>query len=137
MPPVQDAFLPLLLWQGLVDLTNRADTNQSSADRARAQTLAIDYAETFATFARARGFGAELVAGALHVRGYLASNAGRHADDEITVDRDGEVMARVREELRAPSGVDRVVEDVVGDVVEDTGFIGAEESDGEWHGRAG
>ena len=53
-------------------------------------------------------------------------NTGRHADDEIAVERNGEVMACVREELRAPSGVDRVVEDVVGDVVENSRFIVAE-----------
>ena len=43
-------------------------------------------------------------------------NAGCHADDEVAVERDGEVVARVGEELRAPARVDWIVEDVVGDV---------------------
>ena len=60
-------------------------------------------------------------------------HAGRHADDEIAVERDGEMMARVREELRTPSGVDRVIKDVLGDVVEDSRFIVAEDPNRDRH----
>ncbi len=41
------------------------------------------------------------------------------SDNEITVERDNEVMALVGEEFTCPPSVDRAVEDVRRDVVED------------------
>lgn len=76
----QPEFLPLALWQGLVELVQHADAQQPAGGRAAARARAIDYADAFAALARLRGFAPEFAAGALHVHGYLASNAGRHAD---------------------------------------------------------
>lgn len=76
----QPEFLPLALWQGLVELVQRADADQPADGRGAARARAIDYADAFAALARMRGFAPEFAAGALHVHGYLASNAGLHAD---------------------------------------------------------
>jgi hypothetical protein len=65
--------------------------------------------------------------------GIYVVNPGRHADNEVVIERDHEVMSRIGEELRAPPRVDRVVEDVAGDVVEDGSFIVAEHTNCDWH----
>ena len=63
-------------------------------------------------------------------------DGGSHPDDPALVDRHGEVVPRVGEELGRPSRVDGVVEDAGRDVVEHGGVAGAEQADDWAHRRS-
>ena len=56
-----------------------------------------------------------------------------HADHHASVERDGQVVARVGEKFGRPAWVDGVVEYLRRDVVEHRGVAGAEQADGVAH----
>ncbi len=81
--PLTKPFFEHLLWQGLATVTQHSDAEQSSYARAQSRTLAIAYGDAFVKLGELRGFREEVLAGARHVQGYLASAAGRHADAQV------------------------------------------------------
>lgn len=77
--PIDPRFWPLAYWQTLTALVAESDNTTLPGDRTAFRLRALDFAERFQNYARANKVDAALVAGALHVQGYLLARIGQHS----------------------------------------------------------